>query len=53
MPRFAKGSAADKCVVDTVEQDANGKDIGPLAESVWLRVVPWSIYKLLKYANDR
>lgn len=51
--RYAKGDANDSCAVTTVEQDINGKDIGPLAESVWLRVVPWSIYKLLSYVNTR
>jgi len=51
--RFAKGDANDTCAVTPVEQDVSGKDIGPLAESVWLRVVPWSIYKLLSYVNTR
>uniref|UniRef100_A0A383WHZ0 beta-glucosidase n=1 Tax=Tetradesmus obliquus TaxID=3088 RepID=A0A383WHZ0_TETOB len=51
--KFAKGSATDKCSVETREQDVNGKDIGPLAESSWLRVVPWSFYKLLKYVQSR
>lgn len=51
--RYAKGSTNDKCAVETREQDRNGKDIGPLAESVWLRVVPWSFYKLLKYVQNR
>ncbi|WIA44472.1 hypothetical protein OEZ86_007218 [Tetradesmus obliquus] len=51
--KFAKGSTTDKCSVETREQDVNGKDIGPLAESSWLRVVPWSFYKLLKYVQSR
>lgn len=51
--RYAKGSTSDKCSVETREYDVNGKPIGPLAESVWLRVVPWSFYKLLKYVDDR
>jgi hypothetical protein len=51
--RYAKGFANDKCAVETREQDINGKDIGALAESSWLRVVPWSFYKLLTYVQKR
>jgi hypothetical protein len=51
--RYAKGSTTDQCSVETRDKDINGKEIGAQAESVWLRVVPWSFYKLLKYVQDR
>eukprot|EP00878_Enallax_costatus_P009751 GHUV01010184.1.p1 GENE.GHUV01010184.1~~GHUV01010184.1.p1 ORF type:complete len:541 (+),score=93.23 GHUV01010184.1:583-2205(+) len=51
--KYAKGSKDGACVVDTKEYDVDGNPIGPLAESVWLRVVPWAFYKLLKYVDDR
>ncbi len=33
--------------------DKKGVPIGPLAQSDWLRVVPWGLYKTLKYAAGR
>jgi hypothetical protein len=51
--RYAKGSTSDQCSVETRDTDINGKEIGAQAESAWLRVVPWSFYKLLKYVQDR
>jgi hypothetical protein len=51
--RLAKGDANDKCAVYATDKDANGVDIGPQAESYWLKVVPWAFYKLLKYVDDR
>jgi hypothetical protein len=51
--RYAKGSTTDQCSVETRDKDINGKEIGAQAESAWLRVVPWSFYKLLKYVQDR
>lgn len=33
--RYAKGEAADQCAVYSTDKDANGKEIGPQAESYW------------------
>jgi len=33
--------------------DRHGTPIGPRAQSPWLRVVPWGLYKTLKYAAAR
>jgi beta-glucosidase len=34
-------------------QDADGKDIGPLAGLSWVRPVPWGFGKLMQWAYDR
>eukprot|EP00882_Tetradesmus_deserticola_P021744 GHRQ01023541.1.p1 GENE.GHRQ01023541.1~~GHRQ01023541.1.p1 ORF type:complete len:292 (+),score=51.76 GHRQ01023541.1:234-1109(+) len=51
--RYVKGSPNDTCSVETRDRDVNGTEIGAQAESSWLRVVPWSFYKLLKYVQKR
>lgn len=51
--RYAKGYQGDPCAYGTEDHDVNGKEIGPQAESTWLRVVPWSLYKVLKYVDKR
>ena len=51
--RYAKGYPNDPCAYGTEDHDANGKEIGAQAESTWLRVVPWSLYKVLKYVDKR
>eukprot|EP00879_Flechtneria_rotunda_P008056 GHRR01008439.1.p1 GENE.GHRR01008439.1~~GHRR01008439.1.p1 ORF type:complete len:521 (+),score=119.18 GHRR01008439.1:997-2559(+) len=51
--KYAAGNPNDTCSVEPREQDQYGRDIGPLAESGWLRVVPWGIYKMMKYVDQR
>jgi beta-glucosidase len=37
----------------TSYNDASGNPIGPRAESNWLYDVPWGLYNLLKYINNK
>jgi beta-glucosidase len=38
---------------ETLEQDAKGAALGPVADSSWLIVTPWGFRKALAYLNDR
>ena len=51
--RLAIGSAKERCVVNTTDKYVNGTAIGPLAQSTWLRVVPWMFQNLLMYVHQR
>lgn len=38
---------------ETLEQDAKGAPLGPVADSSWLIVTPWGFRKALAYLNNR
>lgn len=48
--RWVKANSSELRGYSTTQTDGpNGQPIGPRAQSVWLYVVPWGLYKELKY----